>query len=144
MSLQNPYAQYRQTQAVTASQYKLIIMLHDGAIRALQQAILATEARDYERMAQHYNKASDIIGHLISSLKLDTGEIARNLGQIYVYCLQRIILANATEDASIARELINHLRAIRDAWEQVEKTKAGPVKQDASPSGERLDLSFAA
>ena len=141
MSLPNPYAQYRQTQAVTASQVKLIIMLHDGAIRSLQQAAAATEAHDLEKMALHYNKASDIIGHLGSSLRPDTGEIARNLGQIYLYCLQKILQANASEDSSIARELIGHLRPLRDAWDQVERMKAG-VNPETSP--EKLDLSFAA
>lgn len=144
MSLQNPYAQYRQTQAVTASQLKLIIMLHDGAIRALQQAIPATRARDFEQMSRHYNKATEIIGHLSSSLKLETGEIAVNLGQIYVYCLQRIVEANASEDVEIVDEIIRHLRAIRDSWDQVEKLKSASAKKDAATGGERRDLSFAA
>ncbi|MDR3707238.1 MAG: flagellar export chaperone FliS [Capsulimonadaceae bacterium] len=143
MSLPNPYAQYRQTQAVTASQMKLIIMLHDGAIRALQQAATATEARDLEKMASHYNKATEIISHLSSSVRPDTGEIAQNLGQIYIYCLQRILYANAMEDASIAREIIGHIRSIRDAWEQVERMKAASTPQDKS-STDKMDLSFAA
>ena len=144
MSLQNPYAKYRQTQAITASQFKLIIMLHDGAIRALQQAIPATEAKDYESMSKHFNKATAIVGHLMGSVKPDTGEIAQNLSSIYMYCLQRITEANATEDVSITLEIIGHIRSIRDAWVQVETNKAGDVNSGNAANGERLDLSFAA
>jgi flagellar protein FliS len=123
MSLQNPYMQYRQTQANTASQFKLIIMLHDRVIRALQQAIIATRSKDFEEMSAHYNKATEVISHLASSLQMDTGEIAENLGRIYLYCLRAIVEANAKEDAKKAQEVIGHIRAIRNAWCESEAGK---------------------
>lgn len=132
MSLQNPYMQYRQTQMNTANQSKLIIMLHDRAIRALQQAIIATHSRSYEEMSKHYNKATEVISHLASSLMLDSGTIAENLSQIYLYCLRKIVEANADEDCSKADEVINHIRTIRDAWREAEQGK-GAVNQVEDP-----------
>jgi flagellar protein FliS len=119
MSLQNPYMQYRQDQMNTANQSKLIIMLHDRAIRALQQAIIATHARSFEE-----------ISHLASSLNLDTGTIAENLSQIYIYCLRAIVEANAAEDCSKANEVISHIRSIRDAWYQAEFGKGTVAQED--------------
>jgi flagellar protein FliS len=130
MSLQNPYMQYRQDQMNTANQSKLIIMLHDRAIRALQQAIIATHARSFEEMSKHYNKATEVISHLASSLNLDTGTIAENLSQIYIYCLRAIVEANAAEDCSKANEVISHIRSIRDAWYQAEFGKGTVAQED--------------
>ena len=44
MSLPNPYAQYRQNSVETASPTRLVVMLYDGAIRFLSQALAAMQA----------------------------------------------------------------------------------------------------
>ncbi|HEY3333074.1 MAG TPA: flagellar export chaperone FliS [Capsulimonadaceae bacterium] len=144
MSLPNPYAQYRQTQAQTSGQLKLIIMLHDGAIRFLQQASAAIQVKDYSKMSENFNRANDILIHLCASLKPETGEIAVNLNNIYLYCQERTVVANATEDVKIVEEIIGHLRPIRDAWDQIEHSKGSESHASDAPRSARNDWSFAA
>ncbi len=144
MSLPNPYTQYKQTQAQTSGQAKLIIMLHDGAIRFLQQGVAAIQAKDYEKMSESFNRVDAILIHLIGSLKIESGEIAVNLNDIYLYCQRQLMTANTNENIAIVHEVISHMRSIRDAWDQVERTKPAEVQATEAAKPVRAEWSFAA
>ena len=48
MAQLNPHAQYLKTAVETATSTRLVVMLYDGAIRFLSQALPAMRACDYE------------------------------------------------------------------------------------------------
>jgi flagellar protein FliS len=144
MGLPNPYTQYKQTQAQTSGQGKLIIMLHDGAIRFLQQAIAGIQAKDYQKMSDNFNRVDAILIHLIGSLNIESGEIAVNLNDIYRYCQTQLLVANSTESVALVQEVIEHIRSIRDAWDQVERGKPGDAQSQETPKIPRAEWSFAA
>jgi flagellar protein FliS len=130
MSLLSPYSQYRQTQAETASQSKLLLMLHAGAVRFLRQAKASMAEQDYYNQGQNVNKALAIITHLNGSLCPDKGgEIATNLQSIYTYLSSRITLANLKDDPKPLDEAIEHLRTIGDALQEAQSAAAASSKQ---------------
>jgi flagellar protein FliS len=121
MALNNPYAQYRQTQTSTASQIQLIVMLHDGAIRHLAKAAEALAKKDYSAKAEAFGKAFKIIEHLCGTLdKENGGDLAKNLEQIYAYMHERLMQANLRDDFGPIKEVINHLRGMRESWAGVD------------------------
>ena len=62
----------------------------------------------------------DIITELLLSLNTqDGGEIAMNLYNIYLYFKKRLLEANVQKDEGIIREVIVHLKELRDAWEKI-------------------------
>ena len=120
MSLPNPYSQYRQTQVETASHEKVIVMLHDGAIRSLQQALPALKAKDYYHQNEAINKALAILTHLRGSLRRDLGtELVQSLDALYAYLHQRLVHANIHDETAPVEEAIRHLRSHREAWAEV-------------------------
>jgi flagellar protein FliS len=135
MSYNNPYAAYQKTQTVTANQNKLIIMLHDGAIRFLAQAASAIKNEDYYNKAVLFNKTNKIISQLWGSLDHERGgEIASNLAGIYAYVTRRLNEANVSNDTGAIKEVMSLLREIRDGWEQAERVAPAAAPSESSPS----------
>jgi flagellar protein FliS len=144
MSLNNPYAQYRQTQIETATQSRLIIMLHDGAIRFLQQAITAMKEKDYYHQSYYINRALAVIDHLWATLNLkEGGEIAAALAKLFPYLRERLAQGNLGDDIGAIEEVLKHIRTLRDAWVAVEELKANSEPKEPVER-ERGELSMAA
>ncbi len=65
-------------------------------------------------------KAVRLIGHLNDCLDMEKGgQVAQNLRKLYLYMLDRLTLANATDDARIVVEVSGLVRKIKDAWDQI-------------------------
>lgn len=141
MSFNNPYSRYRQTQVETANHLKMIIMLYDGAIRFLQQAIIAMEQKDTNQQCLCFNKALAIIDHLGASLDLSQGgEIAADLARLFPYFHDRATVANVKDDRAAAQEVIEHLRTLRGAWASVAEAKTETDQPADSPEQGQLSM----
>ncbi len=116
---------YRQmsvdTDALAASPHQLIVMLFDGALRALDTAAAQMQAGDIEGKGRSLSKAIEIVGSgLAASLDLKAGgEIAANLASLYDYLVGEIVAANLRNDADQldrARQLLAQMRA---SWVEI-------------------------
>lgn len=121
----NPYNQYKATEIGTANQGKLIVMLYDGAIKFLNIALEHMDPKTYDVVNNNILKAQDIITELLLSLNTrDGGDISQNLFNLYVYFKRRMIEANIEKNPETIKELLKHLRELRDAWEKISTTEA--------------------
>jgi flagellar protein FliS len=67
-------------------------------------------------------KAQDILYELISCLNENQGgEIARNLKQIYLYCIQQLTQANLQKDPKHLDEVEGLVQQLRSAWVEIGK-----------------------
>jgi len=122
MGQPTPYGKYRQTQIGTASQVRLIVMLHDGAIRFLKQTIVAMNEGDLYKKCQNLNKALEIITHLWASLDYNNSpDISGNMARIFQYMHARLVQANIDNDAGPMEEAIGYFSTLREAWDQVDR-----------------------
>lgn len=112
----NPYNQYKQTSVETASPEKLILMLYDGAIKFINQAKISMDEKNIEEINKALIKTQNIISELIIGLNMDTGEIARNLYNLYDYFQRRLVEANTKKDTGILDEVLGYLEELRDTW----------------------------
>ena len=104
----------------TASPHQLIVMLFQGAVESLAVARGAIERKEIELRTQKINKTIDILVNLKASLDDENGgEIAENLSALYDYCVQRLMLANRTNDAEIITEVAKLLAAVADGWASI-------------------------
>ena len=132
----NPFDQYRETQITTANQGKLIVMLYDGAIRFMGVAIDNMQPRTYDVVNTNIIKAQDIITELLLSLNMkEGGEISQNLFNLYVYFKKRLLEANIKKDAEIIREVLNHMKSMRDSWEKISDTEARSDRSATTSKG---------
>ncbi len=122
MSLPNPYAQYRQNAVETATPTRMVVMLYDGAIRFLTQALPAMQARQYDRQSEMIGRAQDIIAHLRDTLDFQAGgAVARHLSSFYAALLDSLTDANIHDRPERIEQAIDALRQMRDGWVEVDR-----------------------
>ncbi len=116
----NGHERYLETAVETASPARLIVMLYDGAIRFINEAITAMHQRDYETQNARLQRAQKILAELISSLDFDKGgEIAENLFRLYTYMYNQLVEANIHDNVERLEHVIDLLSDLREAWDTI-------------------------
>ncbi len=127
--------------AMTVNKVRQVVMLYDGAIRFVQQAIEAIEKEDYETRFNQLIKASDVVVGMQSALDFEQGgEISKLLYDYYASIDARLFAVHRSNDAAMCEAVIKELRMMRDAWDQIDKdeaqtaAKSGKETRDTSPT----------
>jgi flagellar secretion chaperone FliS len=138
--MQTGYTAYKSTNVETADQGKLILIAYDVAIKHCKLSIDKFDDRKLvEERTKHLCKVQDAVTELMSSLKLDVGEIAHNLYRVYDYIIRRCIEANVKSDKRMIQEVLGYLEDLRDAWNQAIVN----VRREAAPKSENSMQNFA-
>ena len=116
----NGLDQYRSNAVATQTPGKLIVMLYEGAIRFLQQALEAQEAGQPAEKGRCIVKAKDILHELNLSLDVESGgEVAANLRRLYGFLIRHLAEAHVRNDAGKIREAIELLRDLNEGWKAI-------------------------
>src|SRR4051812_37447067 len=93
------YQKYRNTSIQSASKEKLLLMLYEGSIRFIKQAILAIDKRDIAGRGMNVGRAYDIVTELNNTLNFEAGgDLAKNLEQLYMFVTEQLTKANVKND----------------------------------------------
>jgi len=107
-----------------ASPVGLIVLLYEGAIRAIQQAKVLMKNERHSEKTHMINKASDIVEGLRVALDHShDANLSMNLEDLYIYVKFRLGVANMKNDPEILDEVANLLSVILPAWQEVAKTQ---------------------
>jgi flagellar protein FliS len=123
---------YRANAVLTASPGQLVLMLYDGALKALAIAQAAFERpeddfRRIEIINEQILKAQAIINELQSGLNFEIGgEFARTMHRLYDYHNRRLLEANLRKQVAPVVEVERLLRGLRDAWAEMLTKQEGP------------------
>lgn len=131
----NPFEAYKTAATTTATPGQLVLMLYDGVIRFVQQAIISFDITDPAEMNSSVNtnlvKAQNIIFELANSLDhTKGGNVAENFLRIYDYCDRRIHTANMEKSSEGLDEVINHFVGLRDAWSTMLERGGSPMSEN--------------
>lgn len=132
--MNNPVKNYRHVQIQTATQEQLIVLMYEGAIRAIQTAKTAMPNKKYDVVSNSVIKAQDIITELMVSLKMEAGPVAQNLYRLYDYMNRRLIEANMKKSVPILTDVENMLVELLKTWEDLFKKTATPTAPSAAAS----------
>ncbi|MDR2442038.1 MAG: flagellar export chaperone FliS [Deltaproteobacteria bacterium] len=111
---------YRQTQVTTVDKGRLIIILYEGAIKFIREAIKAQEAGDIPLKASSINRALDIITELNQSLNMqEGGDIALNLRRIYKFWNDHLLKAKVNRDGQGLSDVEAMMVSLAQAWQVV-------------------------
>jgi flagellar protein FliS len=117
---------YRANAVLTASPGQLVLMLYDGALRALNGArggfaLGDEDPRRFEVINTQLLKAQAIISELQGTLNLDAGDgkFAREMHRLYDYYLRRLMDANLRKTEEPIIEVERLLRDVRNAWAEM-------------------------
>jgi flagellar protein FliS len=116
---------YRANAVLTASPGQLVLMLYDGALKALALAregfvIPADDPKRIPLINQQLLKAQAILQELQDGLNMEAGgEFARTMHRLYDYHNRRLLEANLRKQVEPVIEVERLVRELRDAWAQM-------------------------
>jgi flagellar protein FliS len=132
----NPYNQYQQNQIMSASSEQILLMLYDGAIRFIRQAIRGMEEENLTQFHYGIEKSMAIITEFSNSLNHTIGgDIAENLDALYDFMIRELTLANLRKDIEklrVVEKLLVDLRATWGEAVEINNREQTPLDQLAS------------
>lgn len=116
---QDRLSEYRRSQVMGMNQVDLVIMLYQGSIRFLAEAIELMEQERFDHSWKKFDRARKIVIHLLGTLNRDAGDLAGKFASLYAYVIEQIGVANARRDVDIARSCIDILTTLKQGWEEM-------------------------
>ena len=109
--------QYSEVHLASSSPEETVLMLYDGAIRFLKEAVGEIAEKNIVAKVKLLGKVEKIIEYLQSCLDRENGgEIAENLHRLYDYMLIRLTEANFYNEAAKLEEVEKLLGTVREGW----------------------------
>jgi flagellar secretion chaperone FliS len=109
---------YRQSEVLTANKETVLLLLYEGAIRFLKQAIAAIEKKQVSEKVKYILKTHEIVSELRAGLNFKIGgDVATNLERLYDYIADRLVQGNMSNDTKPLNEALSVLTTLHEAWE---------------------------
>jgi flagellar protein FliS len=131
MNAQRGAAQYRSVRShglvADASPARLVQIMFEQILAQLATAQGCMERiennmplKDVVTKGKTLGKAIRLIDQLNNTLDMERGQkIAANLRALYVYMLDRLTLANVSNDAKIVAEVMSLVQKIKTGWDRI-------------------------
>lgn len=132
---------YRATQTQTATGVELVVMLYEGAIRFLQQALSALASDEIEPAHNALIRAQRIVEELQIRIDRERGPVSDGLNALYAFVLREMEAANARKDRQKVLAAVGLLNELLAAWRQavrqpvVQQGVSHPAAAFATPAG---------
>ena len=148
------YAAYRSATEATVSKQRIVQMLLDGAVVAIQRSIDGFDIEDFgvrqQTIHNQITKAAAIVSQLRVALDLEVGgDFSRKLFGLYGYIGDHLIQGNIRKEPEPLREAQRHLKVIQEAWREMLAAQttgsviASAATRPASASGtERINFNM--
>jgi len=116
-ALKNPYEKIENDAIFTASKEELTLMLYEGALKFMNQAIDAVENKDFQKTNSLIIRVQDILREFQITLDFQY-DISNQLNSLYDYMFRRLVEANMSKDVEIMCEIRDMFREFRDTWKE--------------------------
>ena len=128
---------YQQQSLTGMNGVELIVALYDGMVRFLYRAIQAIEANDIPERRIAVKRTLDILMHLQSRLRMDTGgSSAKALAEFYAAIFALCIDGSRLASTARLKEAISCIRDVREAWHTISQDPdVIRMLQEKQPSG---------
>jgi len=129
----DPLKEYSQSSVAGEGQLKLIIMLYEGATRFLSQAKQNIKRGEIEAAHNNLTKAKRIIVHFLYTTNPESGELAMNLHQLYVFLFEKIALANIHKDDKDVDAALRIINKLLEGWKELQQQAAPATAPSVEP-----------
>ena len=131
----NPYQRYQENKIEGSSQGEMIILLYEGAIKFMYEAINFIEVKNIQNAHDKIIKVQRIINELMITLDFEAGgEIATNLYNLYDFVMNELIKANIKKEAEGLNNSIEILQELLGAWKVVIQQEEDKVEEEKPKS----------
>ncbi len=119
-------AAYRRADTMGKSQIDLILVVYDGAIKALKAAADRYREKENDDGYEQLQQAKRFVTHLYTTLDAEKGgEVGENLSKMYVWVLSQVCVIEATKDIDELEAVITVLNNLRSGWAELKAELAG-------------------
>ncbi|MEW5797146.1 MAG: flagellar export chaperone FliS [Candidatus Zixiibacteriota bacterium] len=129
---------YRVADTMGKSQLDLILMVYDGAVKALALAAKYYGDGDTRSGYEQMQSAKRMVTHLHTTLDVQKGgQVAQNLARMYAWIIGELISLEATKDLDRIAKVGDVLSNLRSAWaalKQKRSDRAGESTEDIAAS----------
>lgn len=119
----------------TVGKTRQVVMLYDGAIRFMKQAIEAIEAKDYETRYNKITRVSEILMGLQACLDFEAGgDSAKVLYDFYSMMDLRLFTIHRSNSIEECNAVIARLKEMRDTWDAIDRGNEVNTPAQNSPA----------
>lgn len=118
MSFNKQHQVYQNNAVNTASPSELTLMLYNGCIKFIKQAMKDIDGDQFEAKNKNIQKAQNIILELMVTLNMEV-DISNQFMSLYEYMHHRLTEANTQHDKAALEEVLSFVIEFRDTWKQV-------------------------
>jgi flagellar protein FliS len=110
-----------ETSMNTIDQHKLAALLFEGVLSSIAVARGAMARGDVLTKVNAVTKAIRILEEGLSTAldRVDGGELAANLSDLYAYCVRQLTLANVRNDDALMAEVSDLIQPIAKGWNEM-------------------------
>lgn len=108
---------YLEQQVMNARPEELTMMLYDGIVKFIRQAMLFNDQKNIAKSNEANLRAQAILQELRSTLNMDI-EISINLESLYIYMMDRLVDGNIKRNNEILEEVLELAIDLRDTWKE--------------------------
>ncbi len=145
--MRDPHLSYQNLAVAGKNQLELTLMLYDGAIGFLRKAKPCIREKRIEEAHNHLVKAKRIVAHLCTTIDLsavppDGEELVESLQQLYMFCHERIGMANLKKNESDLDAALCVLEMLREGWGELQKSSKWQP-EEAVPAFDKPTINIA-
>ncbi|MBR3117982.1 flagellar export chaperone FliS [Oceanobacillus profundus] len=118
MGANKAYQAYQNNAVNTASGGELTLMLYNGCMKFIKQAMKDVNDNNYEAKNKNIQKAQNIIQELMITLDPKM-EISKQIMPLYEFMQFQLKEANIKNDVKKLEEVLEFVTEFRDTWKQV-------------------------
>lgn len=121
-------AEYLETQVLTASPYRLHLMVIDAALRHARQGLEALNSGKWEQLDRSLSRCRDCVSELLGGLRPETApELIEPMRALFLYVYRSIATGDLERDPDRIRGAMRVLLKHRETWIELgEKLNATP------------------
>jgi flagellar protein FliS len=111
---------YREQEFLTAPPGRLLVLTFDALLTALTRTRIGVASGNDELAQKGVQQARDLLTELLATLDHEKGgEIAKNLGSLYLFALERLHGIPKKGDMVRYDQIVQLLTPIRDAFNEI-------------------------
>lgn len=134
MSYQSNAKKFKQTAILTASREQILLMMYEGAIKAVKLASKAIDEKNIPEKCKQIAKAHDIVLELSNTIdKKVNPELGERLEGLYEFCGTQLLQANMENNQQNLDNVLKVLTKLYEGWVaavgEFKKQQGGEIKK---------------
>lgn len=99
------------------SPLEVLVQLYEGAIRFLEQSVVACDEGRVDEFKEQLSRGQRIIEEFQRTLDFaQGGEVSARLNELYEFMLERLTQAGLTHDTQYIQQVVGNLNVLLEGW----------------------------